>query len=114
MSWGGFLFPIFLAIEDRFRTVVALAGGLPMDPALPEADPIRFVNRVKIPVLMINGRYDPFFPLDSSQLPLFRLLGTPDKDKRHIIHDSGHIPDPMDYARESLDWLDKTLGPVKR
>ena len=64
---------------------------------------------------MVNGRYDTFFSLESSQLPLFRLLGTPEKDKRHILLDSGHGVSPWkDVVRESLAWLDKYLGPVKR
>ncbi len=41
---------------------------------------------------MLNGRYDHFFPVESSQLPLFRLLGTPEKDKKHVIYETGHAP----------------------
>ena len=69
---------------------------------------------MKIPVLMLNGRYDHFFPVESSQIPLFRLLGTPEKDKKHVIYDTGHAPPRKDFIRETLDWLDKYLGPVKR
>jgi hypothetical protein len=63
---------------------------------------------------MVNGRYDNYFPVESSQLPLFRLLGTPDGDKRHVIYESGHAVLGKDLIRPSLDWLDKYLGPVKR
>ena len=113
-SWGGFVAPVLLGVEDRFRAAIVLAGGLMFQRAFPEAEPINFVTRVKTPFLMLNGRYDSGFPVESSQVPLFRLLGTPEKDKRHVIYDSGHVPPRKEYVRESLDWLDKYLGPVKR
>ncbi|HEX2758769.1 MAG TPA: hypothetical protein VHP60_09765, partial [Thermoanaerobaculia bacterium] len=114
LSWGSAVAPIVLAVESRFKTAILESGGLEFQRALPEADQINFVSRVKIPVLMLNGRYDHFFPVESSQLPLFRLLGTPAKDKKHVIYESGHAPPRKDFIRESLDWLDKYLGPVKR
>ena len=114
LSWGGAMAPVVLAVENRFKTAVLESGGLEFQRALPEADQINFVTRVRIPVLMLNGRYDHFFPVESSQLPLFRLLGTPEKDKRHIIYETGHAVPRKEFIRESLDWLDKYLGPVKR
>ncbi len=113
LSWGGAMAPAILAVESRFRTAVLHAGGLEFQHALPEADMFNFVPRVRIPVLMSNGRYDHFFPVESSQIPLFRLLGTPEKDKRHIVHESGHAVPRKEFIRETLDWLDKYLGPVK-
>ena len=81
---------------------------------LPEAHQLNFAPRVRTPVLMLNGRYDDFFPLEASQLPLFHLLGTPDEDKKHVLFEKGHGNlDPRDEIRESLDWLDKYLGPVR-
>ncbi|MEO8054515.1 MAG: protein kinase [Acidobacteriota bacterium] len=112
-SWGSAVAPNLLGVEGRFRTAILGVGGLIFQRSLPEADAINFVTRVRIPVLMLNGRYDHFFPVESSQLPLFRLLGTPDKDKKHVIYESGHAPPRKDFIRESLDWLDKYLGPVK-
>jgi pimeloyl-ACP methyl ester carboxylesterase len=90
-------------------------GGLWLPGYPPEADAVNFAPRVKIPVLMLNGRYDATFPLDASQIPLFRLLGTPEKDKKHVIYEAGHGGFPhKEEVRESLDWLDKYLGPVRR
>jgi hypothetical protein len=44
---------------------------------------------------------------------MFDLFGTLDADKRRVTYDTGHnIPRP-DLIRESLNWLDKYLGPVK-
>ena len=113
LSWGSALAPILVAVESRFKAVILESGGLELQRALPEADQINLVTRVKIPVLMLNGRYDHFFPVEESQKPLFRLLGTPEKDKKHVIYDTGHAPPRKDFIRETLDWLDKYLGPVK-
>ncbi len=114
LSWGGAMAPVVLAVENRFQTAVLESGGLEFQKALPEADQINFVTRVRIPVLMLNGRYDHFFPVQSSQDPLFRLMGTPEKDKKHIVYETGHAVPRKEFIRETLDWLDKYLGPVKR
>ncbi len=113
-SWGGEIAPIVLSVEDRFRAAILQSGGLMFQKALPEADPINFVGRVRLPVLMVNGRWDSAFPVETAQLPIFRRLGTPEKDRRHVLLDTGHQTFGKDFIRESLDWLDKYLGPVKR
>ena len=111
------------ALQILGRGATALPGlvALAVDPdaiarlsrALPEVDPINFVSRVKIPVLLITGRYDFSAPYDTAQAPMFRLLGTPEKDKRHFVYEAGHIPPQMQpIIKEILDWLDKYLGPV--
>jgi hypothetical protein len=55
---------------------------------------------------------DFFYPYETSQAPMFRLLGAPEKDKRHVVLDSGHIPPKNEFIKETLDWLDRYLGPV--
>jgi hypothetical protein len=73
------------------------------------------VTHVTIPVLMLNGRYDDSFPVEASQRPLFRLLGTPARDKKHVVYEAGHGDYPRGAAaRERLDWLDKYLGQVRQ
>jgi hypothetical protein len=64
----------------------------------------------------LNGRYDYTFPLESSQGPFFRWLGTPEKDKRHIVDDSAHdvMINRTEVVKEVLSWLDQYLGPVAR
>jgi hypothetical protein len=52
------------------------------------------------------------FLLESSQNPMFRFLGTPEKDKRHAVFESGHTPPRDQMVKEILDWLDRYLGPV--
>jgi eukaryotic-like serine/threonine-protein kinase len=113
-SEGAMRGPVLTAIEDRFKASILVAGGLFTGPAqLPEVDPINFAPRVRIPTLMINGRDDTLFPVESSQNPLFRYLGVPATDKRHVLLDGSH--DPLRFQeviREALAWLDKHLGPV--
>lgn len=114
-SLGGDRGPVLLAVERRFRAAILSSGGLLLERALPEVDSFNFATHVKIPVLMLNGRYDAFYPVESSQLQLFRLLGTPERDKKHVIYDATHAYLPhVEEVRESLDWLDKYLGPVRR
>jgi eukaryotic-like serine/threonine-protein kinase len=114
-SLGAANAPVFLAVEERFKVAAFLSGGFYLMKALPEADDITFAPRVKIPVLLLNDRYDDFFPLEASQLPFFRLLGTPNENKRQVFYESGHGGLPLKEAiRETLDWFDKYLGPVNR
>jgi pimeloyl-ACP methyl ester carboxylesterase len=69
---------------------------------------------VKSPTLVIHGRYDPIRPFQTRALPLFRLLPGDDSFKRLAVTDSGHFP-PLNFvSRETLDWLDRHLGPVTK
>jgi hypothetical protein len=112
-SWGGRLGGIMLAIEPRFKAAVLNVAGLRFQKAFPEVEPINFIPRITIPVLMLNGRYDYYFPVESSQNPMFDLLGTPPTSKRHVVADGSHfVPRPL-LIKETLDWLDQYLGPVK-
>jgi cephalosporin-C deacetylase-like acetyl esterase len=111
-SLGGVEGSILAAVDRRIKVMVLTSGGFQLRYDLPEIDPFNFTPRVTIPVLMINGRYDQTFPLESSQLPVFRTLGT--RTKKHVIYEGGHGAFPRPEAfRESLDWLDKYLGHVQ-
>jgi dienelactone hydrolase len=110
VSWGAAMAPVYLAVEPRFKAAVLIVGGFYVQRSAPEVEAINFAPRVKIPVLMLNGRFDFFLPEETTQIPLFHLLGASDADKRRVVYDTGHnIPRP-DLIRESLDWLDKYLG----
>ena len=112
-SLGGAEAPVLLAIDKRLKAAVLLSGGLQNRRYLPEADAINFAPYMTAPVLMLNGRYDDDFPVESSQRPLFERFGTPAKDKKHVIYEGGHGAFPRPAAvRETLDWLDKYLGAV--
>ena len=113
ISWGSEMGPIMTSLEKRFKVAVFAAGGCDPDAVLPEADPMNFAPHVKIPVLMINGRYDFVFPLDTCQEPLFRSLGSPAQDKSHVLYDTGHAPPLLPMMKDTLNWLDHYLGPVR-
>ena len=113
LSTGAYLGNILPAVEGRIKVAVLLGGGFDSSKKMPEVDEINFAPRVKAPTLLVDGRYDNFFPLETSQNVMFRFLGAPEKDKRHAVLEGGHIP-PYDLMmREILDWLDTYQGPVK-
>jgi len=101
-------------LQDRLKTVVFLDGGFFLDPPNPGADQADFAPRLKKPVLMVNGRYDFSFSLDKAQIPLFRMLGSPESDKRHVILETPHdvTAQRPELVKTVLDWLDKYLGRV--
>jgi len=113
VSWGGAMGALLPAIESRLKANVMVVGGFNLQTTLPEVDQINFAPRVTQPTLMLNGRYDFFFPVETSQRHTFRLLGTPTEHKRHKIFDTGHSVPREQVVQETLAWLDKYLGPVK-
>ena len=113
VSWGGERGGLMPAVEPRFRTVVLIVAGLAFQKSQPEVDPFNFLPHIKMPVLMLNGRYDHYFPVETSQRPMFRWLGTPASAKRQVIYDGGHFVPRPQLIKETLDWLDHYLGPVK-
>lgn len=112
LSWGGGLGSIMPAVEPRIKTNVLYVAGLGFQHALPEVDQINYVTRVKQPTLILNGELDFFFPSETSQRPMFELLGTPPADKKRLVFPGGHSVPRTEMIKESLDWLDRTLGPV--
>jgi eukaryotic-like serine/threonine-protein kinase len=75
---------------------------------------INFISRVKQPVLMLNGRYDFFFPVDSTQEPFYQMLGSKKDQKKHLIYDTSHNIPRNELIKESTNWLDQYLGPVSQ
>ena len=112
-SWGAGMAPLFLAVEPRFSLALLNVGGFYLQAALPEADPVNFASRVKIPVLMLNGRFDFFFPTETSQEPMFRSLGTPAEHKRRVMYDASHSLPRNEQIREFTAWMDKYWGPAR-
>jgi serine/threonine protein kinase/dienelactone hydrolase len=112
-SWGAALGSLLPALEDRLKALVLVSPGFWLQKRLPEADQINFAPHIKSPVLMLNGRYDFVFPVGSSQEPMFRLLGTPSEHKRHILYETGHDIPRNEMIKETLNWLDRYLGPVR-
>jgi cephalosporin-C deacetylase-like acetyl esterase len=112
LSWGGGLGAILPAVESRIKANVLYVAGLGFQRALPEVDEINYIGHVKQPTLILNGELDFFFPAETSQRPMFELLGTPAADKKRLVFAGGHSVPRTEMIKESLDWLDRYLGPV--
>jgi pimeloyl-ACP methyl ester carboxylesterase len=101
-------------LQDRLKAVVLLDGGFFMQKPLAGVDQADFAPRMKKPVLIVNGRYDYTFPVEKAQDPLFRMLGTPPDDKKHVMLDTPHDVTEQrgQLVKVVLDWLDRYLGRV--
>jgi dienelactone hydrolase len=118
-SWGACMGGIVPAVEDRIKAQVLVLGGMhpadtPDDFPYPEAAQITYIPRVKIPTMMLNGRYDLTLDYTTQVKPFFDLLETPEGDKENKLSDSDHFIPRNDVIRESIQWFNKYLGPVER
>ncbi len=126
LSWGHWMATWILPVEKRIRAALLRDGGSPsaythvlVPSTFLGQDPNShkpLLAEVTIPILMLNGRYDHFFPHDTTQAPFFDALGTPEEDKQHIVfEDVGHVAMPLPAAiRYGLEFWDRSLGPVSR
>jgi len=108
VSVGADVGVILSALEPRLKASVLQGAGVEIEPT-PEIDTFNYAPRVRLPTLMLNGRYDFEIPFEM-QRPLFELLGA--EHKRHAVLEFGHALPPADVAVEVLPWLDRYLGPV--
>jgi dienelactone hydrolase len=116
MSWGALLGPIMLAVEDRLDTGIFVVGGIPPVEMPRSFDTALYAQRVKVPILMVNGREDALARLKTFQIPMYELLGTPDEHKVHKLYPGGHGVFGLFYQQirgDVLDWLDRYLGEVE-
>ncbi|MBC8086647.1 MAG: protein kinase [Phycisphaerae bacterium] len=111
-SWGGRMAGVVLALEPRFRAAVLNNPGIGAARVRPEEDAVNFLPRIRIPVLLLSGRYDSVFPYESSQKPFLELLGSPAGTKRQSLFEGGHFLPRTELVSESLAWLDQYLGRV--
>jgi DNA-binding winged helix-turn-helix (wHTH) protein/formylglycine-generating enzyme required for sulfatase activity/predicted esterase len=105
-----------LAVEPRIKAAVLLSGGISVraDNIHPMLDLVNYGPRIKVPVLMINGRFDHILPYERSQRRLFQLLGTPAAQKSHIVYEGGHFAyPPNSVARDTSNWFDRYLGAAR-
>ncbi len=112
-SLGGAIGAILPAIERRIKVNVLVIGGFLPFRLPPEADQINFAPRNTVPTLMVSGRYDFRFPLETSQRPMFKWLGAPPERKRHVLFDTGHALKAEQIASVAYAWLDQYQGLVK-
>jgi formylglycine-generating enzyme required for sulfatase activity/dienelactone hydrolase/predicted Ser/Thr protein kinase len=112
LSMGAFFGPIPVSLEPRIKAAVFASGGLRYG-GPPETTPSNFAPRVKVPVLLVNGKDDFAVPI-ADQRRFFELIGTPEPHKKHVALEGGHVPqDIRGLFREVLNWLDTYLGPVR-
>ena len=106
MSYGGIYTTHVLLFEDRFKAAVLYVGG--MTPNIPPmSDGKNHFPRMKLPILMLNGRQDYLVP-ETAPKSMFSSIGTAEEDKRLVFYDSGHWPLPRNQMiRETLSWLDR-------
>jgi dienelactone hydrolase len=106
-QWG----VILAAIEERLKLLVLLDGGFASDRVLPGTDQVDFAPRIKVPTLLISGKYDWIF---KEKDLMIRMLGTPPANKKALVFDTSHdvTEQRADLMREVLGWLDKYFGKV--
>jgi len=105
ISWGGMLGPLFLANEPRIKIAVWQVAGLGARETRPEGSPLTFLSRINKPVLMLNGRYDQYFPYETSQKPMYELLSLSEPRKKMITYESAHSPPANQTSKEILKWF---------
>jgi eukaryotic-like serine/threonine-protein kinase len=94
----------------RFGAAILLSGG----DLIREPWQVTLYRRLRVPTLMLNGRYDPVVTKGQAQR-FYDGIGTPPQDKRLVLYETGHWPLPRnETAREISDWLDRYLGPVEQ
>ena len=91
-SWGAAMAPIYVAVEPRFKAAVLNLGGFYLQHSLPEADAFNFAPRVRVPVLLLNGRFDFFYPIDTVTAPDVRTVSAARRPEttRRLRHGSQH------------------------
>jgi formylglycine-generating enzyme required for sulfatase activity/dienelactone hydrolase len=120
LSWGAYAGPIHLALEKRFKAANLAGGGFYWEMHAPERgspewDAVNFAPRVRVPLLMQQGQYDAFYPLETNARVLFRLFGTPEADKHLVVYPTGHSVWLLNESRQDIfDFLDRYLGRPNR
>jgi dienelactone hydrolase len=111
-SWGAAMGTIMVATEPRLKLAIFFVGGFYFQHGRPEVEAVNFAPRVRVPSLMLNGRYDFFFPVDASQRYMFKLIGVPESQKRWVVYETSHSLPRVAMVEETLRWIDQYFGPV--
>lgn len=114
LSWGGRMAPIMTSVEPRFKLAILYTPGLLTAPRLPQVDDVNYLPYMRIPTLILSGRYDDVFPLQTMVMPYVQLLGTPKEHLRHVVYETQHFVPRAEQIAETLNWLDRYFGPVAR
>lgn len=102
---------ILAALEPRFRSAVFMSDGISLfnQKKSPEGNIANFAPYIRIPKLLINGRYDEQYSWRLETEPLIKLLREP---KQLVQYDAGHTPPPEIAVPAISRFLDEHLGPV--
>jgi formylglycine-generating enzyme required for sulfatase activity/tRNA A-37 threonylcarbamoyl transferase component Bud32/dienelactone hydrolase len=108
-SMGAAFGVILAAVEERVKSVILLDGGFVSEKPLPGANQADFAARIKVPTLLISGKFDWIF---WGKDALIQRIGTPASDKKAVLFDTAHDVSEQreDLMREVLAWLDRSLG----
>ena len=76
----------------------------------------RFALEAKAASALNHPSIITIYDIDAADGVDFIAMGTPEKDKRHIVDDSAHdvMVNRTEVVKEVLSWLDQYLGPVAR
>jgi eukaryotic-like serine/threonine-protein kinase len=111
LSWGSCMGAIIPAVDDRLKASVLEIGGFLQKNIKPEMDQINYVKHVKLPTLMLNGKYDVLgFPVETTVTPMFNMLGTPKEHKKLVLYETDHFVPRNELIKEMDAWLNKYLG----
>lgn len=114
LSLGAVVGPTMVVAEDRFDLAIFLSVGLSPFTGFtdqPSVSQLTYLPRITVPTLVLSGKYDYLFPVETHLMPFYELIGTPEKDKHLVIYDAGHVPLPRtEVIKETLAWLDKYQG----
>jgi dienelactone hydrolase len=112
-SWGAYMGTLACASDARFKVAVLRCGGLTQARG---NEVLGWADRVRLPVQMVNGRFDSLFPAEDNSSVLFDALGTAGSDKRHVLLPSDHqlTGQQREVMKVELEWFDRYLGPVRR
>jgi cephalosporin-C deacetylase-like acetyl esterase len=108
MSWGPTVGTLLSGVETRIKANVFISGGID-ETGRSEVNPWKFASRVKVPTLMINGRFDSVYPISLCIEPFYSALGAEEGQKKLALFDTDHIPPREGMVAETLEWFDKHL-----
>ena len=106
-----------LVVEERIRTAVMMSATLAgVDTRVfPDiVNPNTYWPEVRMPILLLNGRFDISTHQLVSREALLESIGTDAERKRGIVYESSHWPlPPHRVEKDVTDWLDEHLGTVE-
>lgn len=106
--------PIACSIDPRFEVAIYVNGGVKPGAVETVQDTVNFAPRATQPALMLNGIEDHIFPVNSSQKPMFELLGAPRDKKEYLLLGIGHNVEPTIIAEQVDRFLLKHIGGVQK